>query len=174
MTEACAPRSTRMPGLALQVLTAAFVTSFSQAVAAEAATENAWNADRARLFSQVCLKAAPTFAQFEALARKSGFVGEDDRLHFAPEVYVSLLAKDRACTCYMTMGAPDQTDMVVAIFNRMVADFSGSWRPNEKGIVNDVTFVLEGQKVHVLLTGANIDGVPWVKATATAAGRCPA
>jgi hypothetical protein len=133
-----------------------------------------WIATRATLFSQVCLKAAPGFEDFEKLAKKAGFKNRNGELLYKPEVVTSLEQADGVCRCYMTVGAPDQTAMVEGIFKRMISDFPDDWKPkSEKGSLNDTTFVREGVKVRVLLDPAIVDGNPWIAADVIAPGACP-
>lgn len=150
----------------------ALLLCFAAPVLADDAAK--WNATRAKLFSQVCLEAAPGFEDFLRLAKKAGFKNWNGELLYKPEVVVSLEQEDGACRCYMTVGAPDQTAMVQAMFERMLSDFPDSWKPkSKKGTINDTTFVRDGVKVRVILDPATIEGNPWIAADVIAPGACP-
>jgi hypothetical protein len=133
-----------------------------------------WIIERAELFSQVCLAAAPTFSSFDTEARNAGFKQTNDGLLYEPEVFVSLVPKAETCSCYMTVGAPNQTAMVQAMFSQMLSDFPDTWQPKSKtGPVNDTTFRRDGVDVRVVLKPAEIDGNTWVAASVIAPGACP-
>ena len=148
--------------------------AFGIAVPASARDEAKWNSERAQAFSQVCLGAAPTFGDFGAKANKAGFEQTSDGLLLEPEVFVSLVEKDGNCSCYMTVGAPDQTAMVQAMFSQMLRDFPDTWQPkSKKGSINDTTFRRDGVDVRVVLSPAKVDGNTWVAASVIAPKVCP-
>ena len=156
-------------GVAFAAMACAYVAG-----PASAQPSPAWNADRARLFSQVCMKAAPQFDRFAALAGQAGFRQKNGNLMFPPEVAVSLRQVGGACSCYMTMGAPEPEALVTAIFERMVTDFPGAWQPGARGgAVNDSVFLRDGVALRVRLTPTTYANAPWIAATATVLGRCP-
>lgn len=133
-----------------------------------------WNSTRAKLFSQVCMRAAPTFEEFGRLAQKAGFRNWNGELLFKPEVVVSLQQDDGACRRYMTVGAPDQTAMVSSVFERLIADYPDAWKPtSKKGVVNNTVFLRDGVEVRVALKPFKSDGKPWISANATVKGACP-
>ncbi|BBU56114.1 hypothetical protein KU6B_23790 [Mameliella alba] len=82
-----------------------------------------WLDKRAEVFSSVCMAAAPDFAAFDAKAEAAGLERIEQGWHLPPEAFLSLRAHDGFCSCFMTVGAPDQTEMVGAIFGRLMQDW---------------------------------------------------
>lgn len=164
----------RLNTMAAKVLASAVTLAClcGQAVSADDLLD--WNKARAKLFSQVCMKAAPDFGAFARLAAKAGFQQTGDDLLYQPEVVISLQQDQGACTCMMTAGAPEPASLVVAMFERMQADFPGAWIPkSQSGSVNNTVFKRGGVDVAVRLMPAEVDGQPWILATATTPGACP-
>ena len=131
-----------------------------------------WNEARAVAFTSVCLASAPSFDDVGKNAGNLGFRTSPEGLILDPEVVVSLQQTATDCSCYMTMGAPDQTALVTRIFQKMIADFGNDFRPDERELVNDTTFVREGQSVRVTLDPADIGGNPWIAGRVTREGTC--
>jgi hypothetical protein len=101
-----------------------------------------------------------------------GFRNTADGLLLEPEVVMSLQQSADSCSCYMTMGAPDQDALVAAIFQEMLTRHSEDFRPDSRGMVNDTVFSRDGTPVRVTLVPAEIDGQPWIAARATREGLC--
>ena len=144
------------------------------ALPAYAADDSQWYSARAKLFSQVCMRAAPSFDGFDRLAREAGFKDWNGELLFEPEVVVSLQQHGEACNCYMTVGAPDQTTMVTEIFERLIADYPDAWKPaSKKGVINDMLLIREGVEAQVVMKPFTSDGKPWIAANLSVKGACP-
>ena len=132
-----------------------------------------WNQDRARLFSRVCMKSAPSFAEFGALAQNEGFIKIEDQLVYQPEVVVSLQERKGHCYCYMTVGAPDQTAMVTAMFSQLMQDFGDDFRGELAGSVNVTPFDRDGVGVTAVLSPEIFQNQPWISARVQVRGVCP-
>ena len=133
----------------------------------------AWNQDRARIFSRVCLASAPSFSDFEDFAVEEGFEKVRGEWLFQPEVVVSLMKHGEICSCYMTVGAPDQTAMVTTMFHQLMDDFGDDFRGSLQGMVNVVAFEREGVEVTSHLEPFSSSGQSWIAAQISVSGDCP-
>lgn len=133
----------------------------------------AWNQDRARIFSRVCMASAPSFSDFELLAVQEGFENVSGEWLFQPEVVVSLMEHGEICSCYMTVGAPDQTAMVGTMFDQLMDDFGDDFRGSLQGMVNVVPFEREGAEVISHLEPFSSSGQSWIAAQILVSGDCP-
>ena len=131
-----------------------------------------WNDDRARLFSEVCLGTAPGFAELEIRAEAAGFDATARGLEFGPDVDVSRIGAEDACACFMTMGAPDQTALVMAIFTTMVEDFPNAFAGEPQGMVNVTPWRRDGQEVTVVLEPVDFEGTAMIVGRAISQGPC--
>jgi hypothetical protein len=153
-------------GLAAGVTLTLAVPAWSQDV-------SAWNAERANLFSRVCMATAPTFAGLSRALGEQGFHDMQGQLVHEPEVVVSLTTDGQTCTCYMTMGAPEPNSLTMTVFQQLLTDFPNAWAPqNAQGAVNDTSFVRDGVPVRLLLSPAEIDGAYWLAARVIVPGAC--
>ncbi len=143
--------------------------------AAEAGTGvEAWNAERARLFSQVCMAAAPDFSGFELAARVAGMDPTADGMHFDPEVLVSLEGDANNCACYMTAGAPDAPGLIKTVSDRLVADYPDLLGAvAEQGPLNEVDFEMSGVQVHLTLATEPYEGNDWLIGLVKVPEACP-
>ncbi|MCR9276151.1 MULTISPECIES: hypothetical protein [Mameliella] len=132
-----------------------------------------WLDKRAEVFSSVCMAAAPDFAAFDAKAEAAGLERIEQGWHLPPEAFLSLRAHDGFCSCFMTVGAPDQTEMVGAIFGRLMQDWGASFTGKAEGLANVAPFQRDGIEAVSILEPRTLDGQKWLSARITVFGACP-
>ncbi|MBV7393508.1 hypothetical protein [Mameliella sediminis] len=147
----------------------------TQAVGAQTLVEGSpeWMAQRAEVFSLVCMASAPGFASFDAKARAAGLQKIEQGWHLPPEAVVSLLAHDGFCSCFMTVGAPDQAAMVKTIFDRLMKDWGASFTGKPEGLANVAPFQRDGVEAVSILEPRKLDGQNWLEARVSVFGACP-
>ena len=144
-------------------------------ISAVAQDVDAWNSERAELFSAVCMASAPSFAEMETRAIAAGFSQTADGLNYPPEVYVSLREGDQVCRCFMTVGAPDPDSMIIALFERMIEEYGDALQHDgQGGTANDTVFLIEETPVRVVFAPREIEEQTWFMNMAVREGACPA
>ena len=143
-------------------------------LSATAQDVDAWNAERADVFATVCMGSAPSFAEMEARAIAAGFEETADGLNYPPEVFVSLREGENVCRCFMTVGALDPDSMIIALFERVIADYGDVLQHNgQGGVANDTMFLIEDTPVRVVFSPQVIENETWFVNMAIRGGGCP-
>ncbi len=132
-----------------------------------------WRAQRAEVFSTVCMAAAPDFSSFDTLAEKAGLERIDAGWHLPPEAVVRLVPHDGFCSCFVTSGAPDQAAMVDTIHARLMADWADSFTGKADGLASVSPFQRGGIEAVSILEPKKLDGQNWLAARVSVFGDCP-
>lgn len=147
-------------------------SSASSAVAADGAGSAGWLAQRAQLFSQVCMAAAPGFLDFETHAKAASLSQTENGWHMAPEVLIDVLQHDSFCSCFMTVMAPDQNAMITAIHAQLMQDYGSDYSGPESGLATVAPFDRGGIEVVSILEPREFNGDKWVAARLSVFGPC--
>jgi hypothetical protein len=86
---------------------------------------------------------------------------------------VSLFEHDGFCSCFMTVGAPDQGAMITAIHARLMQDWGDSFTGTAQGLANVAPFQRDGIEAVSILEKRTLDGQPWIEARVSVFGTCP-
>jgi hypothetical protein len=133
-----------------------------------------WLAARAAVFSDVCMASAPGFADLETRAEAAGLERIQSGWALPQEATVTLIAHDGFCSCFLTVGAPDQDAMIDAIHARLMADWGDSYTGPPDGLKSVAPFQRAGIEAVSILERRSIDGHPWLAARVSVFGACPA
>lgn len=144
----------------------------SSAVAADNMGSSDWIAQRAALFSSVCMASAPDFLDFEDRARAASLGQTDNGWHMAPEVLVDVLEHDGFCSCFMTVMAPDQNAMITAIHAQLMQDYGADYSGPKSGLASVAPFDRAGVEVVSILEPRDFNGDKWVAARLSVFGTC--
>lgn len=145
---------------------------FGWAASSDAGEHAVWNADRAAIYSRVCMDAAPGFSTFEEKARAAGLTETMHGWNFEPEVFISLQEAQGHCICHMTMGAPDVNALVAEIMTRLIADHADAYAGTGEGSSAMVPFIRDGVAFASYLTPKEVDGHWWLSGDVAVPGAC--
>lgn len=142
-------------------------------IAAQEPGSEAWNAKRAMLFSQVCMAAAPDFADIDDRARAAGMARQNGVWVAEPEIVINLIEHDGFCDCIMSVSAPDQGAMIDKVFGQLMTDFGTEFTGVPDGFASVAPFQRDGVEVVSILEPRSYEDGKWLSARTAVFGNCP-
>ncbi|SNS26727.1 hypothetical protein [Antarctobacter heliothermus] len=133
----------------------------------------AWNAQRATLFSQVCMASAPDYDDIDDRAKAAGMARQDGVWVAEPEIVINLIEHDGFCDCIMSVSAPDQRAMIDKVFAQLMADFGAEFTGAPDGLASVAPFQRDGIEVVSILEPRSYEDGKWLSARTAVFGKCP-
>ena len=133
----------------------------------------AWNAQRAALFSRVCMASAPGYADIDERAVAAGMMRQDGVWVAEPEIVINLVEHDGFCDCIMSVSAPDQGAMIEKIHAQLMADYGDAFTGKPDGLASVAPFKRDDVEVVSILEPRVYEDGKWLSARTAVFGSCP-